>query len=86
MAVVSKAAGAYGLCDSSVYFRICKVLDLFKLPKTTNYSAEALYISALSDKKRSGGTVNLIVPLEIGRCAIQKTSTNDVKSFIKAGL
>ena len=86
MAVVSKAAGAYGLCDSSIYLRICKVLDLFKLPKTTNYSAEALYISALSDKKRSGGTVNLIVPLEIGRYAIHKTSTNDVKSFINAGL
>lgn len=86
MAIVAKASAEYGFCDIRVYRRICRILDLFRLPKNTGYTAEALYISALSDKKRSGSSVNMIVPLEIGRCTIKKLSTNSVKSFIEAGL
>lgn len=86
MAIVSKAASQLGLCDRSVYTDIMKILDQFLLPTATTFSADALYQSALSDKKRTGGTVNLIVPTEIGHCIIQKTNTDDVKSFIEAGL
>ena len=86
MAIVAKASAEYGFCDISVYRRICRILDLFRLPKDTGYTAEALYTSALSDKKRSGSSVNMIVPLEIGRCTIKKLSTNSVKTFIEAGL
>lgn len=86
MAVVAKAAWKTGICDSSIYEDICTILDRFILPKNTEYSAEALYLSALSDKKRSGDTVNLIVPIQIGHCTIQITPTKEVKSFIEAGL
>lgn len=86
MAIVSKAASQLGLCDRSVYTEIVRILDQFLLPTATAFSADALYQSALSDKKRSGGTVNLIVPAEIGHCIIRKTNTDDVKSFIEAGL
>lgn len=86
MAIVAKASWKQGYCDSSVYTNICKILNLFQLPASTVYSAQELYISALSDKKRSGSTVNLIIPLEIGRCTIQKISTDNVKTFIEAGL
>ena len=86
MAIVAKAAWRQGLCKLDVYESICGILDAFGLPKTTAFSADELYKSALSDKKRSGGTVNLIVPLEIGKCTIQKTPAEDVKSFIEAGL
>ena len=41
---------------------------------------------ALSDKKRSGSTVNLIVPVEIGRCVIRPTPVSELESFIQAGL
>ena len=86
MAVVAKASAEYGFCDIRVYRRICQILDQFRLPKDTVYTAEELYISALSDKKRSGSSVNMIIPLEIGRCTIKKLPTNSVKSFIEAGL
>lgn len=86
MAIVSKAAASLGICDISVYNDICKILDLFQLPKATVYSAQDLYCSALSDKKRSGGTVNLIVPEHIGHCFIRPTPVTEVKSFIEAGL
>lgn len=86
MAIVAKASWKLGICSQEVYDQICCILDAFKLPKSTIYGASELYKSALSDKKRSGGTVNLIVPLDIGACAIQKTPAEDVKSFIEAGL
>ena len=86
MAIIAKAAWNCGICKQNVYTQICDILDKFSLPKSTDYSAEDLYLSALSDKKRSGETVNLIVPLEIGHCTIEKIPATAVKSFIEAGL
>ena len=66
--------------------RIIAVLRQFGLPVTTEYSAEELYTYTLSDKKRSGGTVSLIIPEQIGSCAIVPTPVEALLSFIKAGL
>ena len=80
IAIVSKAAK----CPD--HDRIIRILKQFELPAETDAPAEAIYRCALSDKKRSGETVNLIVPLKIGNCCIQPTSINELKSFIEAGL
>ena len=66
--------------------RILAVLKKFDLPTDTAYSAEDLYVYALSDKKRSGGTVNLIIPRSIGHCDIVPTPVETLQPFIKAGL
>jgi 3-dehydroquinate synthase len=86
MAIVSRAAAANGFCTNETKDEILSVLERFELPITTAYSAGQLYTSALSDKKRSGGTVNLIVPEAIGSCAIVPTAITDLESFIQAGL
>ena len=86
MAIISKSSAKYSICDIELYDKVCQVLDLFMLPKTTGYLAEAIYLAALSDKKRSGGTVNLIVPKSIGECIIRPTPVEEVKSFFEAGL
>ena len=66
--------------------RILSLLQQFSLPIHTNFSAEDLYLHAISDKKRSGGTVNLIVPEDIGNCVITSMNVDQIKSFIEAGL
>lgn len=86
MAMVAKAGAELGECDRETYERIISVLDRFALPTNTQYSAEDIYTAALSDKKRAGGMVNLIVPKSIGDCAIRPTDIADLKTFIKAGL
>lgn len=86
MAIISKGAAQMNICTMSLYDEICNILDLFRLPKFTQYSAAALYLSALSDKKRAGETVNLIVPQHIGCCIIRPTPVEELKSFIEAGL
>jgi len=79
-AIVSRASDCTD-CD-----RILDLLHQFGLPTDTAYSAEDLYGYTLSDKKRSGGTVNLIVPRAIGNCDIVPTAVEELKSFIEAGL
>ncbi len=80
MAIVSKAG-----CKA-IYDELCNLLKKFKLPATTVFSANQLYTSALSDKKRAGSTVNLIIPREIGHCEIVPTPVENLESFIEEGL
>lgn len=86
MAVVTKAAVRNGMCRDAVYHKLISLLKLFSLPIATDYTAEELYLSALSDKKRAGGSVNLIIPRAIGNCEIVPISVTELESFIKAGL
>ena len=79
-AIVSRASSCP---DTS---RILRLLEAFGLPTATEYTADDLYTYTLSDKKRSGGTVNLIIPKTIGNCAIVPTPVENLKSFIQAGL
>ena len=86
MAIVTRASVRNGYCEPSVAQHLEHVLEKFSLPTATDYSAQTLYMSALSDKKRNGGTVNVIVPVQIGNCRILPLPVNDLKSFIEAGL
>lgn len=86
MAIVARAAAAMGTCSVETKEQIIAAIELFGLPTKTDYCADALLTSALSDKKRAGGTVNLIIPAAIGDCLIVPTPVSELKSFIEAGL
>lgn len=86
MAMIARAACKNKLCQEGTLSDILTVLDRFGLPCYTEYSADKLYAAALSDKKRSGGTVNLIIPQKIGACRIYPTPIAQLRSFIKEGL
>ena len=85
-AIVARAAANLGICDYGVSARIQWLLQAFGLPIFTGSSAEDLMTMALSDKKRSGSTVNLIVPVSIGNSVIHPTPVEEIESFIQAGL
>ena len=80
MAIVSRAAK----CPDA--YRITALLEAFSLPTTTEFSAKALAQAAFSDKKRAGGTVNLVIPKTIGHCDIVPTPVENMKAFIEKGL
>lgn len=86
MAIISRAACSRGICDSSTRDDILNTLKRFGLPITTEYTAKELYTAALSDKKRFGETIELIVPESIGVCRILPTPIDELQSFIEAGL
>lgn len=86
MDIVSKAAAAYGICPAEIYGQIHSIISKFALPTTADYTAEEIFAVSLSDKKRAGKTVNLIVPKAIGDCIIYPTPISELQSFIEAGL
>ena len=86
MAIVARAAQKHGLCSEDCTKQILAILERFGLPTATVCSPEDIFTYALSDKKRSGSKVNLIVPRAIGVCDICPTPVENLKFFIEAGL
>ena len=86
MAIVGRASAKQNLCTLETASAIENLLHNFSLPTQTTASADELYQTALSDKKRFGDTVNLIVPEKIGSCIIHTITTQELKTFIEAGL
>ena len=86
MAIVSRAGASYGFCSSDTRDAIIHILEKFQLPISCPYSAESLYHAALSDKKRMGSKVSLIIPERIGFCRIVPTPVAALQSFIEVGL
>lgn len=80
MAIVSRASR----CPDTD--RILRLLEKFGLPITVEYPAEDILSYSLSDKKRAGGMLNLILPESIGKCSIVPTPVESLKSFLEAGL
>lgn len=86
MATISRSAAKLGICTYDVQNKVIQILDAFGLPTKATVTGETLFKCALSDKKRSGDSVNLIIPERIGFCRIQKTPIGELMSVIKAGL
>ena len=66
--------------------RILSLLRKFGLPTVTDATPGEIYRYTLSDKKRAGDSINLIIPRSIGNCAMVPTPIADLLTFIKAGL
>ncbi len=86
MAIVSRAGATNGICSDACRDDIIALIHAFGLPTETKANAESIYRCALSDKKRSGDSVNLIVPERIGSCLILPTDVSKLKAFIESGL
>lgn len=65
--------------------RIIQLLNSFGLPIATDIPVDALLETMLSDKKRNGDTIDLILPERIGRCFIIPTPISRLKSMLQDG-
>ena len=65
--------------------RICSTLACMKLPVSTEYPPEALAQAALSDKKRAGDSITLVVPRGIADCVLKTIPVSQLQSVIEAG-
>lgn len=86
MAIVTRAAAQSGMCPAEDAQRLDAALSACRLPTSCEYSAKQLADGAQSDKKRSGDTISLIVPKEIGRCEIEAISVHDLYPFARLGM
>lgn len=86
MAIVARSAANQGICPEITKTVILQVLEKFGLPTRTDFTAQQLYESALSDKKRSGDAIHMIIPRSVGVCVIRPISVAEIEAFIEAGL
>ena len=86
MAVMTRAAVKQGLCGSDVLEALLSILKQYQLPTTTAFSAEDLYATTCSDKKISGPSIRLVVPVAIGNCILQSVPVSEVRNWLELGL
>lgn len=85
LSIIAKAAQSIGYCSSETTDRIQDILCQFGFSLEIPYEADDICPYILSDKKRVGNTVNLILPKNIGYCVIVPFDVDKIPAIIKAG-
>ena len=85
-ATVCRAAAKAGYADADLPAAVEALLRKFGLPTETELTIDELMPVMLSDKKRSGGTVNVVVPERIGHCSVRPMTADELHAFMEAGL
>lgn len=86
LAIIARASERLGWATAPIARRIEAALTRNGLPITTNFTPEALAEAALSDKKRAGGTITIVVPRSIGDCALIDIPVGQLADVFRAGL
>ena len=86
MVLIARAAEKLGWCEEPCAERIAAVLRRNHLPTSTEYTAKELAEAALSDKKRRGGTISLVIPRRIGDCYMKTIPVTELEAVFAAGL
>lgn len=86
LAVMVRASEKLGWTDGPVAERVTACLEKNRLPVRTGFEPQALALAALSDKKRAGDSITIVVPKAIGRCELKKMPVAELLPVIQAGL
>lgn len=86
LSVISAAAERAGDCPPGTFLTVMSALLRADLPVECDFTAEQLEQVMLSDKKRSGGTITLVIPKRIGECELRKLPVDELKSYIALGI
>lgn len=85
LACAARASEKLGWAEAPCAARIADALTRCRLPVAPPFSAAALAEAAQSDKKRTGNTVTLAVPVRIGKCVLKPVPVEQLESFFAAG-
>lgn len=85
MAMMVRAAAAFGLCTEKTRDTVVDILRQYDLPVDCAFLAEDMLPTILHDKKAAGDTINLIVPTAVGQCRIVKTPASEIMDWLRAG-
>ncbi len=86
MAIMSRASCKLGILTEDECGDIISMIESHSLPSVCQYSAKQLADIALSDKKRSGNSISLIMPYSIGDARIYKTEIDKLEGIFLQGL
>ena len=86
MGIITRAAALHGICDAALPDRIEELCARHGLKTRCDLDADAVFAEALHDKKRSGDTIDLVIPHGIGRCSIDRMPLSTFHDLIAEGL
>ena len=86
MVLMAKAAVAAGLCEQDVPAHMEAMLKAYHLPTECKSGAKELAKVALSDKKRKGDSITLVLPERIGSSRLYPVPADTLAAFFKGGL
>ena len=85
MLMAARAAVAMDLCTSDVPTHLEAMLNRYSLPTVCPFEAQALAEAALSDKKRRGSTITLVIPTALGESTLLPLPTDELADFFRKG-
>lgn len=86
MVLAARLAAQLGLCELQVVSRLIATLERNGLPTKTTYTAVQLTDAALSDKKRTGGTLTLVLPVKIGLCKLHPVDVSQLETLVSLSI
>ena len=86
MTILTGAAVSLGLCPEGVLPRLEALLRKYGLPTETDLSPAELYEHTLSDKKRAGDTMTIVVPTGWGQSKLQTVSVPQWRDWLERGM
>ena len=85
MCLMAKAAEKAGMCDKGVAEELIRLCRMYNLPTECEFTAEDLAEAAMSDKKRSGDKITLVLPERRGKSILFKADVSEVIKFFTLG-
>lgn len=82
MAEIARISAEQGWCSKECADEIRQLLENYGFDLSIDYSKEELYDIMLSDKKRKGGVIDLVVPERIGKCRLERVTTQQLKEIL----
>lgn len=86
MRIITRAAVRKDICSAEAADILERLLEKYHLPLCSPYGAKALAEAALSDKKRSGEHLTLVVPTGVGASELRKVEISSLADWAEAGL
>ena len=81
MVIAARMAPLCGLCD--VAEELSALLQRYGFDLSVPYSADDLYDAILSDKKRRGGNITVVLPKAIGECVLVTLAVEELYDKLK---
>ena len=81
MVIAARMAPLCGLCD--VAEELSALLQRYGFDLSAPYSADDLYDAILSDKKRRGGNITVVLPKAIGECVLVTLAVEELYDKLK---
>ncbi|MGN0659193.1 MAG: 3-dehydroquinate synthase [Emergencia sp.] len=82
MAMMAEISARQGWCSRDTAEAIIRILNLYEFDLSVAQSRDVLYDIMKADKKRKGHYIDIVVPEEIGKCRLQRLTTEELGEIL----